>query len=139
MTKTINENSSIFQQIWRQIERHKRFLFAVYLLGLFTAHVINTGDEVDLNNFFLGIRVDHWVHGSLFLPLGILAPLVIENRPKLVLTMIFCSLFFETLQYFLPYRSFDWTDIRADVCGTLIGLLFYWMLKKWLISDFKKE
>ncbi|HRO77029.1 MAG TPA: VanZ family protein [Crocinitomicaceae bacterium] len=108
-----------------------RIIFALYLITVFVVHVMKTGGVVDLNSYFLGIRRDHWVHGILFSPMGFLALLVLEKHKFwAIFITIFCCCFFETLQYFIPYRSFDIWDIVADTCGASIGILGYLVFTK---------
>lgn len=108
-------------------------LFVVYLVTVLILHVMKTDDVVDLNNFLLGIRMDHWTHGILFSPMGFFALTSFSNNIRLAFGIIvFCCLFFEILQYFIPYRSFDVWDIVADSIGASIGILFYYGFRKWL-------
>lgn len=38
------------------------------------------------------------------------------------------AIFLETLQLFLPYRSFEWADLAANLLGVLAGSMLY----RWL-------
>ncbi len=107
--------------------------FIVYLLAVFALHVMRADDVVDLNSYFLGIRRDHWAHGILFFPIGFFALISLNKNQRLALVFtVFCCLFFESLQYFIPYRSFDMWDIVADSTGAGIGVIAYFMTRRFL-------
>ncbi len=119
-------------------KRSVKLLFGVYLIAVFVLHVMKTDDVVDLNNYFLGIRRDHWAHGILFFPMGFFALISLNKNQRLALVFTaFCCLFFESLQYFIPYRSFDIWDIVADSIGAGIGVLAYFMTKRFLPAHLK--
>lgn len=102
-----------------------RWLFILYLGVVLFLHVMHADDFTELEEYFLGLRTDHWLHAIMFIPLGFLVHYVFVNRKILIGFTLFCCFFFETLQYFLPYRSFDITDIFSDITGTAIGLILY--------------
>lgn len=110
-----------------KIEQIIKILFYTYLLCVFVVHVMKADDFKTLNEYLLGIRIDHWLHAILFLPLGILINYVLKNRNHVILIVLFSCVFFETLQYFLPYRSFEFTDILSDTTGVILGLLIYFL------------
>ena len=112
--------------------------FIVYLIVVFVLHVMKTDDVVDLNSYFLGIRRDHWAHGIIFFPMGFFALISLNKNQRLAFAVIvFCCFFFESLQYFIPYRSFDIWDIVADSIGAGIGVLAYFMTKRFLPAHLK--
>lgn len=111
-------------------------LFILYLGAVLFVHVMHADDFKDLNNYFLGIRNDHWLHGILFFPLGFLIRYVFTSWKIILPFGIFCCIFFETLQYFLPYRSFEFTDILSDTTGAIIGLLVYFATRKIVVKVF---
>lgn len=108
-------------------------LFLIYTLTLITLLLIPAGDSIQLDIYFLGIRTDHFIHASLFLPLlpyfrlklktNVSAPVFLKYFIASVLFAVFC----ECLQLLVPYRQFDPTDIVANVVGvSLGGLAFLW-------------
>ena len=110
------------------INKRISVIFYVYLIGLFIAHVMKTGGEIDLNNYFWGIRADHWIHATMFIPMGIFVFILFQKNRWLPFLFGFVAcFFFESLQYYLPYRSFDLTDIMADACGVSIGMILWFM------------
>lgn len=100
-----------------------KIVFRLYLIAVFVIHIMKVDEVVDLNSYFLGIREDHWMHGILFLPMGFLSFTVLNNRLKALIGTVIACFFFETLQYFLPYRTFDFWDIVADSVGAFVGIL----------------
>lgn len=110
--------------------KHKHIVrfFGLYIFIVFFLHVMKTDGVESLGEYYLGIRGDHWAHGTMFFPMGILTLLSFQSRKKFAFGFIFFAcFFFETLQYFLPYRSFDISDIVADSTGVIVGLLVYFL------------
>lgn len=125
-----------FQPNWNR-NRTLDFIFGLYLLTLVTLLLIPTDNGIKLNAYFLGIRTDHFIHASLFLPFLPYFRLKTKSFINLALFLKYYTLgvavafLFESLQLFVPYRSFDPTDILANVVGVSIGgLSFLWKSKK---------
>jgi len=116
------------------VEKNKsiiNYLFVTYLIGVFIIHIIKTDGVIDLENYFLGIRKDHWMHAILFFPLGFLSFPALRTNKWLVLLFCYvtCCLF-ETIHYILPYRSFDLMDMVANSSGSTIGMVLYFLFNK---------
>lgn len=82
------------------------------------------GLDVALNKYVLGLRLDHLLHGAVYL----LCPLFLMdflNRRKgqILLLAIVIGIFTEFVQYLLPYRGFDVNDLVANMIGCLLGWL----------------
>ncbi len=99
----------------------------IYLLTVITLLVIPTSGKIKLNEYFLGIRTDHFIHAILFFPSAILfyARAVVLKRElrlikSLIVGILFCA-FCESLHYILPYRSFDPADFVANAVGMSVG------------------
>lgn len=108
-------------------------IFLCYLLTLLILLLMPTNNGIKLNKFFLGFRTDHFIHASLFLPfmpyfrLKAIYKNKSSNFVKYYLIGILFALSFESLQMLVPYRSFDPTDILANIVGISIGsLTFLW-------------
>lgn len=93
-------------------------------------HIMKANEFKNLEKFILGIRIDHWLHAIMFIPLGFMVQFNLKNPITSLLFAIILGISFETIQYFLPYRSFDWTDITSDFTGTMIGYLIYLLLSR---------
>ena len=82
------------------------------------------GLDVALNRYVLGLRLDHLLHGAVYL----LCPLFLMdflNRRKghMLLLAIVIGIFTEFVQYLLPYRGFDVNDLVANMLGCVLGWL----------------
>ena len=106
-------------------------LFVIYIITLITLLVIPTSGTIKLDKTFLGIRTDHFIHATLFLPF--MGYIWIKNLHKKSVTgfltfyvagMLFAA-FCESLHYFIPYRSFDIQDFYANVTGLSIGCMVF--------------
>lgn len=77
---------------------------------------------VALDNYVFGLRADHLLHASVYLPciffLGRLAPL-----PAWALWLLSLCIggVTEGVQYLLPYRGFDVNDLLANAIGVSLG------------------
>lgn len=109
-----------------------RILLAVYIgMILFLCFgKFQAGPEVDLKLW--GIPTDKLVHFSMFFPFPILTYLSLRRpdrrRRILALVQIFLIGFLlavatEWVQYYIPYRSGEWTDLFADSLGLLTSSL----------------
>jgi len=72
---------------------------------------------------------DKIIHFFLYMVMASLAVLARKSRPdRFVLMPAFLyaasfGLVVEIVQYFLPYRSFEWWDILANTCGAFFAVL----------------
>ncbi|MCQ2300465.1 MAG: VanZ family protein [Bacteroidales bacterium] len=89
---------------------------------------------IPLNNFVLGIRLDHLIHASVFVPCALflmdwlLGPGTPRSRRRwllLWLCAILVGVTTESGQYLLPYRGFDINDLIANFLGATLG---WWLL-----------
>ena len=89
---------------------------------------------IPLNNFVLGIRLDHLIHASVFIPcaLFLMDWVMGEKTPRsrrrwllLWLCAILVGVTTESGQYLLPYRGFDINDLIANFLGATLG---WWLL-----------
>ena len=82
------------------------------------------GLDVALNRYVLGLRVDHLLHGAIYL----LCPLFLmdflnRRRGHMLLLAVIIGIFTEFVQYLLPYRGFDVNDLVANMIGCVLGWL----------------
>lgn len=96
----------------------------VYFVVLALLMWLPLNGAVVLDNFVFGLRADHLLHASVYLPCAVCLQLLC-NRPK-VRTYV-CSLgigiFTECVQYVLPYRGFDVNDMLANEIGVTVGFI----------------
>ncbi|MBQ9472888.1 MAG: VanZ family protein [Bacteroidales bacterium] len=97
-------------------------LYIVALLLLMWAPLAGLG--IPLNNFVLGIRLDHLIHASVYLPAAwfIAHWWSDRSRPSLI-TALLLAMTTEGVQYLLPYRGFDINDLAANLMGVTAGWL----------------
>lgn len=115
----------------------------IYLIIIALLHVIPLGNDLNLavNNSYLfdGLRLDHMLHGMIFIP----AYFFIQGQSKTSLpkTLIFLSITLtfaalcEMLQIVLPYRAFTIPDLTANLLGAFIGfslvqIMHFFVFKK---------
>lgn len=82
------------------------------------------GLGVPLDNFVLGIRADHLLHASVYIPcVFFLASRMGFVHWKALFFSILIGLTTEGVQYLLPYRGFDINDMVANVLGVMLGFM----------------
>lgn len=107
----------------RSIRRRLRpWYFA--LLALLMWAPIN-GLDIPLDNYILGLRADHLLHASVFLPMVLFLMDLFPKHRKWAGWLLSCiiGLITEGGQYLLPYRGFDINDIVANMIGVSLGWL----------------
>lgn len=115
----------------RNQRRWMRWVYFVLLLLLMWAPVGVMG--VPLNNFVFGIRMDHLLHASVYIPCTLfLMDFGRGSRRGAVLWLMAVAIAVttESVQYLLPYRGFDINDLIANIMGVTLGWLIIRLLKK---------
>ena len=90
-----------------------------------------------LDNYVLGIRADHLVHASVFVPCALLlADLFGPRLTRRTLlrawpAALAVGLVAEGVQRLLPYRSYDINDLVANLIGVSLGVVVCLVLGKW--------
>ena len=78
---------------------------------------------VALDNYVFGLRADHLLHASVYLPcIYFLGKLVMKPLMVLWILSVGIGLLTEGVQYLLPYRGFDVNDLLANAIGVSLGL-----------------
>lgn len=77
-----------------------------------------------LNNYIFGLRMDHFLHASIFLfcPL-FLADWLGKRWGWVLLAAMLTGLITESVQALLPYRGYDINDLIANCVGNFVGWL----------------
>ncbi len=124
---------NIFKRLFNSRQRRwERWVYLACLLLLMWAPVGVIG--VPLNNFVFGIRLDHLLHASVYIPCSFFIMDFFRNRqhpmlgPWLVAILI--AITTETVQYFLPYRGFDINDMVSNFLGVTLGWVLIIIFKK---------
>lgn len=83
------------------------------------------GLHVPLNNYILGLRADHLLHASVFLPMALFFIDLAPRRRWWLLWLLSCliGIVTESVQWLLPYRGFDINDMVANFIGVSLGWL----------------
>lgn len=84
------------------------------------------GMGVPLDNYVLGIRLDHLLHASVFLPCALFVMDLYRGKRRSVavwLTAVVVGMVTEGVQWLLPYRGFDVNDLVANFLGVTLGWL----------------
>ena len=105
-------------------ERRRRLAVGYYAVLLVLMWAPLNGVGIPLDNFILGLRVDHLLHASVYL----LCPLALydwlHKRKGLILAAtLLTGICTECVQYVLPYRGFDINDLCANFIGGFAGWL----------------
>lgn len=80
------------------------------------------GLGIPLDNYILGLRADHLLHASVFLPCTLfLMDLFARRKAPTWLAAVGVALLTEGVQYLLPYRGFDINDLVANTLGVTVG------------------
>ena len=107
--------------------RKLRLLYFLLLAFLMWAPL--NGLAAPLPNYVLGLRADHLVHASVFLPCAaMLASYMRRGRWWAWPLACLVGVLTESVQYLLPWRGYDINDMVANFIGVTLG----WLLALWL-------
>ncbi len=126
-----------WEAVTRQALRRKRWKnFAIRWLGRKGRHQLRpvylfalfflmwaplNGVGVVLDNYIFGLRADHLLHATVFIPLTFYFMDLSRHRWLVWLMGIALALLCESVQYVLPFRKFDVNDMAANVLGVSLG------------------
>lgn len=93
------------------------------------------GVGIPLDNYILGLRADHLLHASVYLPIALFCIDLLHRRQWGLLWLACClfGLMTEFGQYLLPYRKFDINDMVANLIGvslSWLAIIIYTISKK---------
>lgn len=127
-----------FRLFGRPQRRWERWLYIALLLVLMWVPMGVLG--IPLNNFVFGIRFDHLLHASVYIPfVFFMMDLGKGMSSRLVFHWLLGLLFAavtESVQLLLPYRGFDINDLVANFLGVTLGwaIVSYWKNRSRQIS-----
>ncbi len=87
------------------------------------------GVGIPLDNYILGLRADHLLHASVYIPCTLFLWDLFKRKEGRVLTgavwavAVAIGLLTEWGQYILPFRKFDINDLIANAMGVTLGWL----------------
>ena len=76
-----------------------------------------------LNNYIMGIRGDHLMHATVFIPCALFFIDLSRHRWLVWVMCIALALLCEGVQYLLPFRKFDVNDLVANTIGVTLGFV----------------
>lgn len=136
----IDTDSEAWQRISRRAERRKQLKhFVMRWLGrkgrrqlrpwyfcaivfLMWAPLNSVG--IPLDNYIFGLRADHLLHASVYIPCTLFLVDLFPQRRWLAWLLACCiGLTTEFGQYLLPFRSFDINDMVSNFLGVSLGWL----------------
>ena len=88
------------------------------------------GLGIPLDNYILGLRADHLLHASVFIPCALFLMDVIGSRWLVWLAAVGIGLLTEGVQWLLPFRGYDVNDLIANAIGVTIGWLVILAVKR---------
>jgi len=104
----------------RSARRKWSAVYFVLLAVLMWAPLNGLG--LPLDNFVFGLRLDHLLHGLVYVPCAFFLMDLLHRRKWTVLGVAAAiGLFTELVQYLLPYRGFDVNDLVGNCMGIIVG------------------
>ena len=89
------------------------------------------GVGIPLDNYILGLRADHLIHASVFIPCTLFMMDLFGRKGWLTwLVAVGLGLLTEGVQYLLPYRGFDINDMVANTLGVTLGWLAILLVRR---------
>ncbi|MCR5444690.1 MAG: VanZ family protein [Bacteroidales bacterium] len=90
------------------------------------------GVGIPLDNYILGLRADHLLHASVYLPCALFLKDLFARRWALTawLCAVGIGLLTEGVQYLLPYRGFDINDLIANTLGITLGWVAFLLVRR---------
>ena len=92
------------------------------------------GLGIPLDNYIFGLRADHLLHASVFIPCALfLGDVFGMNGRKWAVwaTAVAVGLLTEGVQYLLPYRGFDINDLVANALGVTLGWVVILLIRRY--------
>lgn len=88
------------------------------------------GLGIPLDNYILGLRADHLLHASVFVPCALFLWDIIGPKWLLWLAAVAVGLVTEGGQWLLPYRGYDVNDLVANAIGVTLGFLVILIVRR---------
>ena len=117
-----------FRWLGRQGRRQLRPWYFAALAILMWAPLNGLG--IPLDNYIFGLRADHLLHASVFIPCTLFFMDVIGPRWLVWLAAVGIGLLTEAVQWLLPFRGYDVNDLIANAIGVTLGWLVILFVKR---------
>jgi len=119
-----------------EIDTKLEKLFMVYVVSIFVLNVMYIGDSDVLNNtFIISFRADHILHALVFIPWAFFCIRLKKNLLPWFVWGILYAIGAESIQYLLPYRSFNISDMLSNMIGVVVGFVVFVPLLKDLRAE----
>ena len=111
-------------------------IFLVYVVFIMLLAIAPLGNSGVLNKTtILSFRADHILHVLQFIPWAFFCIRTKQNFPLWFFWGIFFAVVSEGVQYLLPYRSFNVSDMLANGIGVVSGFVIFVPLGKELRAN----
>ena len=120
--------NTVIRCFGRQGRRQLRPWYFAALAFLMWAPLNGIG--IPLDNYILGLRLDHLLHASVFIPCTLFIMDVIGKRWLVWFAAVGIGLLTEGVQWLLPYRGYDVNDLIANALGVTLRWVVILVLKK---------
>ena len=116
--------------------KYDKVLFRLYLFSIILLMMIRTDGKIKLAKTILGVRGDHFVHATLFIPYMLFIGVIYYQKTNVYLlrNKLFYAIgfgaFCESIHLFLPYRTFSIFDFFANCFGIGLGMVLWILIKK---------
>lgn len=87
------------------------------------------GFGIPLDEYVLGLRFDHLLHASVFIPCSLFIYTPHWRKWGVWVTAVGVGVLTETVQWLLPYRGFDINDMVANFLGVSLGWAIILLVK----------
>ena len=104
------------------------YLFPGSLLGLIIYKDISAQPRITSDFIFISTN-----HLYAYIVLSVIGFLTFRKKNQfniLSIYLIFLSIALEVLQYFVPNRSFEFSDLFGNLAGVIIAIILFYFLKK---------
>ena len=88
------------------------------------------GLGIPLDNYILGLRADHLLHASVFIPCALFLWDIIGTKWLVWLVSVAVGLVTEGGQWLLPYRGYDVNDLVANAIGVTLGFFVILIVRR---------
>lgn len=88
------------------------------------------GLSIPLDNYILGLRADHLLHASVFIPCALFLWDIIGTKWLVWLVSVAVGLVTEGGQWLLPYRGYDVNDLVANAIGVTLGFFVILIVRR---------
>ena len=108
-------------------------LFLAYVILIIFLAIVPIGDSGILNKTtIISFRADHILHALVFMPWAFFCIILKKNLLPWFVWGILYAIGAESIQYLLPYRSFNISDMLSNIIGVSAGFVVFVPLKNLL-------